>query len=152
MAVIAARHLSNRLRASLLRLAVEAAPTRAVPASLVMTLPEPPSSNRYWRKTNTGRVYLSADAKAYRQAVRDACLLAQLGPFPVYHTQAIRLTARWYRGMKAGDLDNRSKQILDALNGLAYTDDKQIIELHLYRYDDRGSARLELTIEPVEGI
>ena len=32
-----------------------------------------------------------------------------------------------------GDLDNLSKGILDALNGIAYVDDKQVVELHLSR-------------------
>lgn len=36
--------------------------------------------------------------------------------------------------MKNKDLDNIAKTILDALNGLAYEDDKQIVELHTEKY------------------
>ena len=35
---------------------------------------------------------------------------------------------------KNKDLDNIAKTILDALNGLAYEDDKQIVELHTEKY------------------
>lgn len=36
--------------------------------------------------------------------------------------------------MKNKDLDNIAKTILDALNGIAYEDDKQIVELHVEKY------------------
>jgi Holliday junction resolvase RusA-like endonuclease len=37
----------------------------------------------------------------------------------------------------------------DALNGLAYEDDKQIVELHAYRYDDKKNPRIEIEVEQV---
>lgn len=38
------------------------------------------------------------------------------------------------RPSKKPDCDNIAKIILDALNGLAYTDDKQIVDLHISKY------------------
>jgi Holliday junction resolvase RusA-like endonuclease len=35
------------------------------------------------------------------------------------------------KGKLTGDIDNYAKSILDALNGVAYTDDKQIVCLYL---------------------
>ncbi len=35
---------------------------------------------------------------------------------------------------KKPDIDNCIKSITDALNGIAYTDDNQIVEVHAYKY------------------
>lgn len=42
--------------------------------------------------------------------------------------------------MKNKDLDNIAKTILDALNGIAYEDDKQIVELHTEKYWTPGNT------------
>jgi len=48
--------------------------------------------------------------------------------------------------MKKPDIDNITKAVLDALNGVAYQDDKQVIKLEAFkRYDER--ARLEIKIK-----
>ena len=41
------------------------------------------------------------------------------------------------------DLDNMNKLVLDALTGIAYDDDSQIAELHLYRAYDVQKPRIE---------
>ena len=48
--------------------------------------------------------------------------------------------------MKRLDADNIAKLVLDSLgNGLAYADDKQIVELHVYKM--KGEPRTEVVIE-----
>lgn len=43
----------------------------------------------------------------------------------------VKLYFEWHSMKKGqGDLDNKCKVIQDGLNGIAYIDDKQIIELH----------------------
>lgn len=110
-----------------------------------LTLPEPPSSNRYWRNVN-GRMVLSKDAKTYRATVAIACLRARIkAPF----TGSVAVSLWWFRGRKSGDLDNRIKQALDALQGTVVADDSQVCELHCYRDDDKGNPRLEVRISPL---
>lgn len=47
---------------------------------------------------------------------------------------------------KRPDTDNIAKIVLDALNGLAYPDDKQVVELHVIKeYDLEGCVTVELT-------
>ena len=47
------------------------------------------------------------------------------------------------------DLDNVSKCILDALNGIAYKDDSQIVDLHITKhYSD--NPRVEVIIEEID--
>lgn len=44
---------------------------------------------------------------------------------------------------KTGDLDNMVKTILDAMNGIVYKDDSQIVSLHATkRYDSIASAHI----------
>ena len=59
------------------------------------------------------------------------------------------VTLRWHRPAKRGDLDNTTKVTLDALNGIAYSDDSQIVELHAYRFDDKDNPRMEVEIKPL---
>ena len=53
---------------------------------------------------------------------------------------------------KNKDLDNIAKTILDALNGIAYEDDKQIVELHCEKYWSTNSTEyIEVKIDTVDG-
>ena len=110
-----------------------------------LTLPMPPSANRLWRMDKRGFMRLSAEARDYKSvvavlAMRDGVVL-QGGPLAV--------TLEVYRAQKSGDLDNRIKPVLDALQGVMFIDDKQIIEIHAYRYDDKYNPRIEVTVCPV---
>lgn len=105
------------------------------------TLPYPPSGNRYWRHAR-GRTYLSAEAVAYiadagKEAIRQRVR-------PLAGNVVVSLTV--YRPAKRGDLDNTAKVLLDAMNGIAWTDDKQIVELHLYRNEDKKNPRVEVEV------
>lgn len=111
---------------------------------MTLDLPEPPSANRYWRHAR-GRTYLSLEAVQYRLAVLAACKRAKLKPL----AGPLALTFHWYRGRRSGDLDNRSKQLLDSLRGHAYEDDSQIVELHAYRHDRPRNAGVTVTIDKV---
>lgn len=108
-----------------------------------LVLPFPPSANRYWRKTKTGRVYISDDALAYRDEVGYRTL--RIDPLK----GDLQLTARFYRPRKSGDLDNRIKILFDALQGNCFDDDKQIVEIHAYRYEDKANPRVEVEIREV---
>lgn len=118
-----------------------------------LILPEPPSANRYWRvrvsRGVLGRhlpmTYKSREARAYQEAVRNIALAAGLRPVPI--GQQVRVTLHWYAGSLRGDLDNRIKVLIDALQGSAYENDRQVFELHAFRTLDRGNARMEVTVE-----
>lgn len=108
----------------------------------MITLPYPPSANRYWRHFR-GKVVKSDEARAYQT---EAGWLAKAGGVRIVDGDLV-LTLRFYRPRKAGDLDNRIKVTLDSLNGVAYKDDAQVKELHAYLYDDKDNPRVEVHIE-----
>ena len=109
---------------------------------MTLDLPEPPSANVYWKHAK-GRTYVSLEAVQYRLVVLAACTRKRVKPL----TGPVVVTFHWYRGRASGDLDNRWKVLGDALQGHAYTDDKQIVELHAYRHDRPRDPGVTVTIE-----
>ena len=53
----------------------------------------------------------------------------------------------WLPDRRRRDVDNCAKSICDGLNGIAYLDDSQIIELTVRRAVDRERPRAEVTVE-----
>jgi crossover junction endodeoxyribonuclease RusA len=110
-----------------------------------ITLPFPISANRYWRNVN-GRMVRSREATIYKQEVGWLCAAAGLEPL----AGSVRVTLDFYRPAKRGDLDNLLKVCLDSLNGWAYADDQQIVEIHASRYEGKNNPRVEITIGAIE--
>ena len=109
-------------------------------------LPYPVSANRYWRTFRNHHVR-SEEADIYIATVK--WLLREHGVQDVQHPapQKVALYLDFYRPQKSGDLDNLLKVPLDAFQGLLYDDDKQIVEIHAARYDDKSKPRIELRVE-----
>jgi crossover junction endodeoxyribonuclease RusA len=103
-------------------------------------LPVAPSANRYWRVWRN-RAVRTKDAENYRSAVA-----AIIGRQSVY-TGPVAVTMHWYREARRGDLNNRTKILLDALEGCVYENDRQIVEEHYYRHEDPACPRFEVTVE-----
>lgn len=122
---------------------VAAAPKRTK-RSYELSLPYPPSANRYWR-VYRGIVTKSAEATSYQRAVRVTARAAGCEML----SGDISVTMYVYRPLKRGDLDNRIKVLLDALNGAVYTDDDQVTVIHAERRDDKDNPRVEVLIEQV---
>jgi len=109
--------------------------------SLHLTLPYPPSTNRLWR---VWRGVVKKTDEASRYATTVGFLARVAGARPVQGDVVV--TIRLYRPQKSGDVDNRAKLILDALQGHAYGNDSQVCELHLYREEDPFKPRAEVTL------
>jgi len=103
---------------------------------MTFELPLPPSANRYFRMFR-GRMVTSSEAKNYRAAVAALMHAHHVEPL----TGPVCVSISVYRARKAGDLDNRIKIVLDAMQGIFYVDDKQIRELHCYLADDKHNPR-----------
>ncbi len=111
---------------------------------MFLILPYPPSANRYWR-TFRGHVTVSAEAKAYKLAVALIGKKSTLRPLDGFIGVALDV----YRPRRSGDLDNRLKVTLDALRGIAFHDDSQVVEIRAVRHDDKGNPRVEIEIRSV---
>jgi crossover junction endodeoxyribonuclease RusA len=106
-----------------------------------LTLPLAPLLNRYYRKYRN-MITISAEGQTFKAEVASICLKAGLKPLE----GDVMVRARIYRKMRKGDIDGYAKATLDSLQGFAYIDDKQVIELHLIRDDDKRNPRIEIEI------
>lgn len=120
---------------------------------LKVTLPYPPSTNRLWRSfvTPSGgvRVILTPEARRYKQEVfwRAKTAGARITEAPVY--VKIRLVPP---GRRSIDVDNAIKVTLDALENVAYFNDKQVRRLFAEVAEpEKGNARLEVEVTELLG-
>ena len=117
------------------------------PAAQMVILPLPPTVNHYLVSTGRGGRALTPEARNWKAAADIAVMHAHL----VRYDGPVAVTLHVYRERKAGDLDNRVKLTLDALNGRAWRDDAQVTELHVWRHDDAAQPRVEVEVRKVEG-
>lgn len=144
-------------------------------AALVLTLPYPPSANRYWRSVVpwgrfTAVVKLSEEARAYKEQVW--WLAKQAGVRHPYGgrveievqlypkrpkdwaSRARKAPDTWDDDVKSIDLDNALKVLVDAVKGLVIVDDcrRYVRRIALEHMVPDGEARVVLTVRPVREI
>ncbi len=137
-----------------------------------LVLPYPVSANRYWRSfvprgSKRAVTVVSDEAKAYRIEVAK---IAKAAGLRIPLDGRVELTLRlypqrpqdwakraqrdpdtWDDDVRCIDLGNCEKVLEDALNGIAWVDDRQIRETHKFRCEpDEHGARVEVTIEPIK--
>lgn len=111
-----------------------------------LTIPGKPQT--WQRSGGKGRRYKPAKMRRYQKRVVDYAFAKGIrkpieGP--------VRLTADlYYTDRRRRDLDNGVKTIADALEGLAYDDDSQIVELIARKHLAADKARAVVTIEAAE--
>lgn len=109
---------------------------------MTFTLDYPPSLNHLYATVRGHRV-LSKAGRLYKARAAEMAFLAGLrpidGPIVVY--------LDIYRPRKSGDLDNLIKALQDSLKGVAWHDDKQVVEIHARRFDDKDNPRAEVTVK-----
>jgi crossover junction endodeoxyribonuclease RusA len=134
-----------------------------------LTLPYPISANRYWRPVNLGKHISIVPTKEAKDYKADVAWRAKAAGINAPLTGRVELHIRLYpnrpldykgRQRKHGsawddtvqciDLGNCEKVLSDALNGIAWVDDKQHRRIVLERMEpDEHGARVLLTIKPI---
>lgn len=143
-----------------------------------LVLGYPPSANTYKSRRvvqQPGKAplvldYLTAEAKQYFEAVQWLARAAGIHvPIPRPHGVAMQLDlyparpldwakrARkdplyWTDSVQSIDLGNVEKVICDALEGIAYENDRQVDWMLLRRREPDGSARVVVTIREIDPI
>lgn len=110
----------------------------------VATDPIPLARARFGR----GRAYLPKRSQEYRCRVAEAAIQALDGQEPM--TCNLSCTVEVYRKYRPatrqfGDLDNHIKATLDAVQGLIFDDDKQVVEIKAAKHVDKERPRLVVT-------
>jgi crossover junction endodeoxyribonuclease RusA len=115
---------------------------------MTLTLPYPPSNNRYYRH-NRGRIHISTEGLGYRLAVLERRPRAG---WPM--TGRLRMLIEVTPSRKVSqDLDNIPKCICDALQyARIYDNDNQIDDLQIVRRKNvAGRANVVVTLEDLNG-
>lgn len=107
-----------------------------------LILPYPPTMNLMWRKTRNGRTYLTHEARHYK--ANTALLARAHGLRPI--DGEVSLTINLYRPARRGDLDNSLKVMIDALKGVAFSDDSQVRRIEAERFEDKANPRVEVVV------
>lgn len=117
---------------------------------MTLLLPYPPSANRYLRHTGHG-TYRTGEANRYRSHARTVALaagvnLARTGPVEIAATLHPRLTKSGEASGVCLDLDNCLKVALDALQGVAFDNDRQVRRITLVVGDPVTDGGLSLEV------
>lgn len=102
----------------------------------VITLPWPPSVNRYYRNV-AGKTLISAEGRSYRKAVVDLLAESRTAP-PMIGAVGVDIEV-FMPDRRRRDLDNLLKSLLDALThaGL-WLDDSQVVDLRIRKAQTIG--------------
>lgn len=104
---------------------------------------EPTPKGRPRFNRTTGTTYTPRETRAYEDAIA-MLLMIQKEKFLF---EPVKFTALFFTNKKnPGDVDNFLKATLDAANKQAFTDDKQVVEVHAERIRST-KPRTEITIE-----
>ena len=118
-----------------------------------LTLPFPPSVNKYYRHLNkgqlAGRTLISEEGRAFRRAVDSVVRQAR-----ARKALAMPLDVRiavYPPDRRKRDLDNLLKATLDALQASGvYLNDSQIDSLSIYRAERMAGGQLEVEIIAID--
>ena len=103
---------------------------------ITLTMPWPPSVNKYWR-TFQGRMIISAEGRSYRKAVADQVLIQRGAK---HYTGRLRVQIEAFRpDNRRRDLDNLLKAVLDGCTHAGvWEDDSNIVDLRIYWAESIG--------------
>ena len=109
---------------------------RKIFSGITLTLPWPPSVNRYWR-TFQGRMIISAEGRSYRKAVAEQVLI-QRGAKHYAGKLGVNIEA-FRPDKRRRDLDNLLKATLDGCTHAGvWEDDSNVVDLRIYWADTIG--------------
>lgn len=131
---------------------------------IYLEIPGEPVAKGRPRMTRTGIAYTPAKTMNYETLIKELFIISKqemltgelkaeiTACFTIPKSASIKkrldMIGGSIRPVKRPDLDNVAKAVLDALNGLAYQDDSQIVSLTVSKFYDL-QPRVELTIQEV---
>lgn len=99
-----------------------------------------------------GRAVKSEDHRNWKpwaqKEIRKQC---QCGYTMIPLPWCVSLLITIYRPGLSGDIDSREKQVMDAMTGICYEDDRQVRYKNTSMYEDKEAPRIEVIVQRVEG-
>lgn len=99
-----------------------------------------PSTNRYWRFSKKSGVRVSSDAKKFKDYVYLSYLSQNKNRKKIAREHGVAIKIYWFCNKKCngGDLDNKIKILLDALESVVYENDNQICSIEAHKFTNMG--------------
>jgi Holliday junction resolvase RusA-like endonuclease len=108
-----------------------------------------PVPKQSFRAVAGGRGYTDPRVKAWQEKVAYEARYVMDGDEPL--TGDLQVSLKFYLSdRRRKDLDNLSKGVLDALNGIVFVDDRQIVDLHLQKYYDKDNPGVSVCVTRVK--
>lgn len=117
-----------------------------------INLPMPPTTNHLRTPIRMGRnarLITSPDARAWKEKA-DALLLLQPAPSSWDKGAPMHVSIYLWYPTRAGDIDNRTKAILDALEGHVYRNDRQIRQLVIEKGVDKTNPHVDVIVRRLD--
>lgn len=129
---------------------------------------EPQGKARPRFSRRSGTVYTPAKTAKYEKQIKAAFLAAGGETFPIDSYVSVTVNAYFSipksymkgkrlackhnisRPAKKPDIDNILKAVLDALNGVAYEDDKQVIEVTCRKWYSQSAGYLKICVTEIK--
>ena len=109
--------------------------------------------NQAWRRSKNGGMYMTPSARDYKDAVKAyaiRALRAAKWP-PVGQVKAVKVAIEAWNGDKRSDADMPIKLSLDALQGVAFSNDRLVTEVSATKHHDGGEIRTVIRVTLLEG-
>lgn len=111
-----------------------------------------PGSPRSWNnaivRPQHGRPYMAKWAKAWKEQIRVYATLSRPAKWNLGGRYVVEIRS-WF-ATNASDVDGPVKMVLDALKGISWFDDKQVVHAPPWKEVDPVAPRLEVTISVVQ--
>jgi Holliday junction resolvase RusA-like endonuclease len=89
-------------------------------------------------------MYLTAAGKDYKARIQIAARKRMYRTLPTLKEVEVCIT--YYRPSRRGDIDGPSKFVLDAMNGIVYADDAQVMLFIVRKDHDPKNPRTVITV------
>lgn len=112
------------------------------------TIPGQPIPKGRPRFGRNGSVYTPKTTIAFEKKVKLSALAAGVKQL----SGPIQISTEFYmKDLRRVDADNILKAVMDALNGVAYKDDSQVMTGRWSKHLDKANPRTVVTVEPLPG-
>jgi len=116
--------------------------------SITFTVPGTPVPKGRPRMGRNGNVYTPRRTAEYEADIGNEWIALSPRPQPLWGDVRVDVTV--HEGPRVADADNYLKAVLDALNTLAWLDDKQVVEATVRVCRSAPEPRLEVTVEAID--
>ncbi|MDO7787891.1 RusA family crossover junction endodeoxyribonuclease [Desulforamulus aquiferis] len=125
---------------------LQTAVKKVLPVKVSFTVPGRPVPKQRPRMGKGGIVYTPKNCREYEGKVAKTAHTIFRRPY----AGPVALEVNLFLASRPGDLDNYVKSISDGLNGIAYLDDRQVVELKAKLTVQRGlPERAEVTVTAI---